>query len=951
MHVKGSLVSKAIIAKFSLASRSWLARPRLIAMAMTETILLSSSPTFRSPSRLNLSPLVASSTLPTRSHDSIRSKSCAIPISAGSNTGICSPETLRAAIAPCAMSLARLGGRQAAPVCEDLTPAAPASGQAVDPEEVVTVPRAKEQNKVVTEDTIKLDEKPSLRAPRVKKSTANSRAVCQETNPKTKQASQALRKEPEVTISKFLEYETIMAKPKKMAPGKGKRKSEDALGLDDQTPMIKKPRAKKSVDETKNVVKSTKSKRHVHVVKDVFRIPPGFEHKFEVAVAEQVPQSTLVLPELDEDRALAEIAVRKTHWTPPHERIIHDVAEATCSDDEDVLPEVFKDMHSRFGHDNQNINATASKFPQLPSTTVSEGKTEEQVKVGDPLSRKPKPTPRQPRQPKPKAAPAPKKLRAPAKSSRTVTSIALAHYQPSEEPVTTETSGFFNPRAEQPEQNCVTIVPGKGLRERKALLPPLISADKPKTKRKPRAKNGNNATVPKLLSPEVAISKANKQEVMFGTSSQLARGESPSYVQDLQRAILASEAEARKQEDCHEWERVEDVLNTPSSCTAASKRKTSLWDAAARDGDDSLLAPESTQERNAFRPPSRIATRSLGEAEMQPRVEATQQARATQALHAVLGTTGDASSLKEEPADAPQDMERLDDVTPLLRMPLKAASRAKPKLLCLAAGSIAKTPSSTVVLQPSANKANLRLAQTIVTKNITAGDTCETTAPPKKRPGRPRKAVAPLVVTEEDNFILSTTGKTRTTTTLQPQPLTPQRHRKREKDWTHIDEIEDSEPTATPSPPRRHSPRAVSPLPLAAPPTTARSPAAPPRSPAAPLRARRTRRGAFDNLLDPACAAELGVLFAQITAAVRAQPRTRNPAKPSWREKMLLYDPIVLEHFAAWLNEGALAGVGRGEGEAPVREAVVRRWCDGYSVCCLYEEGSRGGVKEGKYVD
>ena len=84
-----------------------------------------------------------------------------------------------------------------------------------------------------------------------------------------------------------------MAKPKKMPPGKGKRKSDDALGLEDQAAKVKKPRAKKSVDETKKAVKPTKSKRHVHVVKDVFRIPRGLEHKFEV---DAVSYTHLTLP-------------------------------------------------------------------------------------------------------------------------------------------------------------------------------------------------------------------------------------------------------------------------------------------------------------------------------------------------------------------------------------------------------------------------------------------------------------------------------------------------------------------------------------------------------------------------------------------------------------------------------------------------------------------------------
>ncbi|KXJ96184.1 hypothetical protein Micbo1qcDRAFT_158400, partial [Microdochium bolleyi] len=52
------------------------------------------------------------------------------------------------------------------------------------------------------------------------------------------------------------------------------------------------------------------------------------------------------------------------------------------------------------------------------------------------------------------------------------------------------------------------------------------------------------------------------------------------------------------------------------------------------------------------------------------------------------------------------------------------------------------------------------------------------------------------------------------------------------------------------------------------------------------------------------------VLFKHVTDIVKATPRSTNPAEPSWHERMLLYDPIVVEDFAAWLNSGELTKVG-----------------------------------------
>ncbi|KAH8895766.1 hypothetical protein GQ53DRAFT_32926 [Thozetella sp. PMI_491] len=66
-------------------------------------------------------------------------------------------------------------------------------------------------------------------------------------------------------------------------------------------------------------------------------------------------------------------------------------------------------------------------------------------------------------------------------------------------------------------------------------------------------------------------------------------------------------------------------------------------------------------------------------------------------------------------------------------------------------------------------------------------------------------------------------------------------------------------------------------------------------------------------------------LFTFITKAVTSAPPTKDPQEPSWHEKMLMYDPIILEDFAAWLNAGQLDRVGH-DGE--VTPAEVKKWCE-----------------------
>lgn len=98
-------------------------------------------------------------------------------------------------------------------------------------------------------------------------------------------------------------------------------------------------------------------------------------------------------------------------------------------------------------------------------------------------------------------------------------------------------------------------------------------------------------------------------------------------------------------------------------------------------------------------------------------------------------------------------------------------------------------------------------------------------------------------------------------------------------------------------------------------------------------------------------------LFSRITAVVKGAPRGA-VGRPSWYEKMLMYDPIVIEDLTAWL-EGQGVGVPglplleQKEGEdAPghggkLKGWMVQKWCEEKSVCCLWREGLRGGVRYG----
>ena len=61
--------------------------------------------------------------------------------------------------------------------------------------------------------------------------------------------------------------------------------------------------------------------------------------------------------------------------------------------------------------------------------------------------------------------------------------------------------------------------------------------------------------------------------------------------------------------------------------------------------------------------------------------------------------------------------------------------------------------------------------------------------------------------------------------------------------------------------------------------------------------------------------------------------------EPTWHEKILQYDPIVLDDLTVWLNAQGLSLVNEDREVSPIE---VRDWCETNSICCLWKGGWRG---------
>jgi hypothetical protein len=245
------------------------------------------------------------------------------------------------------------------------------------------------------------------------------------------------------------------------------------------------------------------------------------------------------------------------------------------------------------------------------------------------------------------------------------------------------------------------------------------------------------------------------------------------------------------------------------------------------------------------------------------------------------------------------------------------------------------------------------------------------TSPSPTRPvGRPRKVVAQNDAagvagsTRQEPMVVSTQPQQSFRKIPSPKLRGSASQQTPRKEWTHIDEISDSDSPATPSPKRRRAssfPAFSLPLDFDIPiPQPAIAKATGPPSTAA------------IKPTDAVWPAIQTALFPLITKTITSTPpsgkNTDLPAPPTWHEKILLYDPIVLEDLTAWLNSQGVRtelerikprvkAKGRKKKDAPpevdewevVRDEVkawmVQKWCEENSVCCLWKEGLRGGVK------
>lgn len=694
----------------------------------------------------------------------------------------------------------------------------------------------------------------------------------------------------------------------------------------------------------------------------------------EKAVTKEKKRSRICTPE---PTNLEPAVQRRTDWTPPQPDTTFSepnpfdtpMAASTLADAStgEKSADLFKTLHETYGH--KTADAALSAAPQQqPAKVLGKRKVVEMVAVNHPS----KPA-------DPRAEPSPAKERAPKKKPRTITELSMAAYAPqveSAEELLREDSllDYFNVEGGEKEESAKNPA-GKGKRKATKVT---------KSKKKAPAKK------PELLSPQSAMRQSARQDFVFGTSSQLAREQSPTFLRDLHEALKAS---AILEEDSP-------FASGPVGERLKPKQPgKGLWSVSARgeDGemvnvdvidlidsptfpeDDAILDPWKQLTLDSAGTETETADSSLIELDSRPLPTnedklshqvnpkpqvSTPQRKITINSIAVASSEHSDSSyplitdlLEEDEMPPPSNQQQTQEevreppgtatasvqnqrpnyelftdaklAQEISRYGFKAVKTRSGmiSLLDMCWKSKSQTPALGAAFSTSALVANPKR------KQADTSTTTSTASPAKKPRGRPR-TLADAEVPKQAPI-------------AKDAVVSPKRKRGQpRKEAVGAKKAVASmapllKPKAGPSTPKRK--RGAARLGRARPDSDVDSEVetslSSPEQLFSPAGADVSISDDTEVSLNLSPDAQQSALFKHITDAVKSAPRTTDPANPSWHEKMLMYDPIILEDLTAWLNSGQLTRVGHDDEVAP---GDVKKWCESRSICCLWRINLHG---------
>ncbi|OAL57447.1 hypothetical protein IQ07DRAFT_36093 [Pyrenochaeta sp. DS3sAY3a] len=532
----------------------------------------------------------------------------------------------------------------------------------------------------------------------------------------------------------------------------------------------------------------------------------------------------------------------------------------------------------------------------------------------------------------------PEKGKAPKKKPRTITDLVTGQYAPRELGTDSHAplaeNDFFESRTHSKKipLNDIELNADSELR-----IPPVrrklskanseqqtskSKAKKPSTKSTAKSR----AIAEKLLSPASAALRMSRQDVLFGTSSQLALEESPTMIRHIQRALSESE------QDVHQvsafrappprWPNLDKV-----------KGKRGLWAASSRNDEGGML--DHAEDEHVIQ-----SHRKHGGHASQAEITRSDPESGSDSLPLCgVDFEGVDDSAQGGPPPSNQNVDSNTDFSDILEDILMGSpvQRDGP--------AIKSVPSPPALVKP-----------------------------PSDVRSKPRNIEKPSQKLRSPPFEFNND-------VLRYSPSTPARTSGR---FINIEEILDSEDeileALSPTPPRVGRLEDAGPLPLTS------LDGSPPKRKGIALIHQTTDTP--DLLPVSHCLASnllwensKGAIFEQITTHVRSLAPSTDLKKPTWHEKILMYHPIVLEDFTSYLNtisdihaykratqkqikawnqdlkRRALPILSTTEGSEEVlvvrkelEPYMVQGWCESMSICCIWGEGrGKGGARKGLY--
>ncbi|KAL1798457.1 hypothetical protein ACET3X_002494 [Alternaria dauci] len=718
----------------------------------------------------------------------------------------------------------------------------------------------------------------------------------------------------------------------------------------------------------------------------IWEVPKSPRPKKKTAPKQRRPDP---VEELDLDEAV----VRRRDWTPPPDATIPSPFTDSAGKENKTLTHnadgTFTNLLSNFAYAQAPSAQAATKSAHTDTEVVAVTKRRRIELVEIPSNQANS------------RDSSPEKGKAPKKKPRTITDLVTEQYALKDaEPNPNDSSNnFFEPRAATTTTkvplNDTSTADGSAVKKKptRRRNSSKSGTEKEKADPKPRSKKASaraaakpKPVAEKLLSPSSAMSRLQQQDVLFGTSSQLALEESPTMVRQIQFALKESEQDADNLDSVSygappRWPRL-----------GKAEGKQGLWAASARDDEGGMLG----HLKDVYIPePDR-----------------------TQDIPLLMDGTNDTPC---EESDNQSTFIDIDDILPdpppsiLISsdspMPPNTTSHTSPSLkLCQndyqkedagfedidnfaheppPSNQHAASPDSFADIDDFDFPPSAQMRKSPVFKFRPPASAPPTIDGSPKKRGRPLKshaAVATSVSVSPSLALKSLPPKTKAKT--KPGHKTPSTPPRGSGRFIDIEEILDSEDEAlqllSPTPPRIRKHVDSEPLQL-----ITLSPTTSPNK-----TQKSTTVKAKLSAADPALTRIYCIpnnllewvhikpnIFSQISAHIRSLAPTADPKHPTWHEKILMFDPIVLEEFTAYLNANTSIRVfkkathkqikawnsdlkRRGEAAMSVeREAddvlavekelegyMAQGWCESLSICCIWGEGrGKGGARKSFY--